>query len=168
MRCVTLLMAADSAFVDTVPTYYENEEDYKSSHLYKGFKEAGKYLFKLEADGYQTMFVPFELKKIYKRETLRELKTVYLKPVPKKNEMMLDLMMPGIDGFEVIRRLRSSEDTKDLPIIILSALNSEQDIAKGFQLGANDFINKPIIMEKLLNSVTTQINLQEAKRKLQG
>ena len=90
MRCVTLLMAADSAFVDTVPTYYENEEDYKSSHLYKGFKEAGKYLFKLEADGYQTMFVPFELKKIYKRETLRELKTVYLKPVPKKNEMMLD------------------------------------------------------------------------------
>ena len=90
MRCVTLLMAADSAFVDTVPTYYENEEDYKSSHLYKGFKEAGKYLFKLEADGYQTMFVPFELKKIYKRETLRELKTVYLKPVPKKNERMLD------------------------------------------------------------------------------
>ena len=77
-------------------------------------------------------------------------------------------MMPGIDGFEVIRRLRSSDDTKDLPIIILSALNSEQDISKGFQLGANDFINKPIIMEKLLNSVTTQINLQEAKRKLQG
>ena len=77
-------------------------------------------------------------------------------------------MMPGIDGFEVIRRLRSSDDTKDLPIIILSALNSEQDISKGFQLGANDFINKPIIMEKLINSVTTQINLQEAKRKLQG
>ena len=36
MRCVTLLMAADSAFVDTVPTYYENEEDYKSSHLVGG------------------------------------------------------------------------------------------------------------------------------------
>ena len=82
--------------------------------------------------------------------------------------LLLDLMMPGIDGFEVIRRLRSSDDTKDLPIIILSALNSEQDISKGFQLGANDFINKPIIMEKLINSVTTQINLQEAKRKLQG
>ena len=77
-------------------------------------------------------------------------------------------MMPGIDEFEVIRRLRSSDDTKDLPIIILSALNSEQDISKGFQLGANDFINKPIIMEKLINSVTTQINLQEAQRKLKG
>lgn len=74
--------------------------------------------------------------------------------------LLLDLMMPGIDGFEVIRRLRSDEKTKELPIIILSALNSEADIVKGFQLGANDFINKPIIMEKLLNSVTTQINLK--------
>ncbi|MBR6203103.1 MAG: response regulator [Bacteroidaceae bacterium] len=80
--------------------------------------------------------------------------------------MLLDLMMPGIDGFEVIRRLRADEKTKDLPIIILSALNSEQDISKGFQLGANDFINKPIIMEKLLSSVTTQLNLAAAKKQL--
>jgi CheY-like chemotaxis protein len=80
--------------------------------------------------------------------------------------VLLDLMMPGIDGFEVSRRLRASDDTKDLHIIILSALNSEQDISKGFQLGANDFINKPIIMEKLLSSVTTQINLQAAKQKI--
>ncbi len=84
----------------------------------------------------------------------------------KPDLMLLDLMMPGIDGFEVIRRLRADENTKDIPIIILSALNSEQDIARGFQLGANDFINKPIIMEKLISSVTTQINLQEAKRRL--
>ncbi|MBQ6965207.1 MAG: response regulator [Bacteroidaceae bacterium] len=84
----------------------------------------------------------------------------------KPDLLLLDLMMPGIDGFEVIKRLRANDDTKDLPIVILSALNSEQDISKGFQLGANDFINKPIIMEKLLSSVTTQINLQAAKRKL--
>ena len=82
----------------------------------------------------------------------------------KPDLLLLDLMMPGIDGFEVIKRLRADEATKDLPIIILSALNSEQDISKGFQLGANDFINKPIIMEKLLSSVTTQINLQAAKQ----
>ena len=73
-------------------------------------------------------------------------------------------MMPGIDGFEVIRRLRADEKTKKLPIIILSALNSEADIVKGFKLGANDFINKPIIMEKLINSVTTQINLAAATK----
>lgn len=78
--------------------------------------------------------------------------------------VLLDLMMPIMDGFEVIRRLRAADETKDLPIIILSALNSEQDISKGFQLGANDFINKPIILEKLINSVTTQINLYAAKK----
>lgn len=82
----------------------------------------------------------------------------------KPNLVLLDLMMPGIDGFEVIRRVRADEKTKDLPIIIISALNSEQDISKGFQLGANDFINKPIIMEKLLSSVSTQINLQAAQQ----
>ena len=86
----------------------------------------------------------------------------------KPDLLLLDLMMPGIDGFEVIRRLLADDSTKDLPIIILSALNSEQDISKGFQLGANDFINKPIIMEKLLASVTTQINLQGTKRQLNG
>ena len=78
--------------------------------------------------------------------------------------VLLDLMMPIMDGFEVIRRLRTADETKDLPIIILSALNSEQDISKGFQLGANDFINKPIILEKLINSVTTQINLYAATK----
>jgi CheY-like chemotaxis protein len=78
--------------------------------------------------------------------------------------LLLDLMMPGIDGFEVIRRLRADEKTKKLPIIILSALNSEADIVKGFKLGANDFINKPIIMEKLISSVTTQINLAAATK----
>lgn len=83
----------------------------------------------------------------------------------KPDLILLDLMMPGIDGFEVIRRLRAQDDTKNIPIIILSALNSEQDISKGFQLGANDFINKPIIMEKLISSVTTQINLHEASKK---
>lgn len=72
--------------------------------------------------------------------------------------ILLDLMMPGIDGFEVISRLRADEATKDIPIIILSALNSEADISRGFKLGANDFINKPVIMEKLINSVTSQIN----------
>lgn len=72
--------------------------------------------------------------------------------------VLLDLMMPGIDGFEVIERVRAFEKTKNPPIIILSALNSEADIVRGMQLGANDFVNKPIIMEKLLNSVAKQIN----------
>lgn len=78
----------------------------------------------------------------------------------KVNLVLLDLMMPGIDGWEVIRRLRSNDDTKELPIVILSALNSNEDVTKGLKLGANDFITKPIIMETLLNCVAKTLNAQ--------
>ena len=79
--------------------------------------------------------------------------------------ILLDLMMPGIDGFEVLRRLRADPATADLQIVILSALNSNEDIVKGFKEGANDFIMKPIILEKLLTCVITQMQLVEAKKR---
>lgn len=82
----------------------------------------------------------------------------------KPDLILLDLMMPGIDGFEVIRRLRADAATADIQIVILSALNSNEDIVKGFNLGANDFIMKPIIMEKLLSCVNTQMQLVASKR----
>ena len=81
----------------------------------------------------------------------------------KPDLILLDLMMPGIDGFEVIRRLREDPATADVQIVILSALNSNEDVVKGFNVGANDFIMKPIIMEKLLSCVVTQLQLVEAK-----
>ena len=83
----------------------------------------------------------------------------------KPDLILLDLMMPEIDGFEVIRRLKENPETADINIVILSALNSNEDIVKGFSLGANDFIMKPIIMERLLTCVTTQFQLIEAKNK---
>ncbi|MBR0299924.1 MAG: response regulator [Bacteroidales bacterium] len=83
----------------------------------------------------------------------------------KPDLILLDLMMPGIDGFEVIRRLRADPATADIRIVILSALNSNEDVVKGFNVGANDFIMKPIIMEKLLTCVITQMQLVESKDK---
>jgi CheY-like chemotaxis protein len=83
----------------------------------------------------------------------------------KPDLILLDLMMPGIDGFEVIRRLRANPDTADIQIVILSALNSNEDVVKGFNVGANDFIMKPIIMEKLLSCVITQLQIAAAKAK---
>ena len=82
----------------------------------------------------------------------------------KPDLILLDLMMPGIDGFEVIRRLRADPETADIQIVILSALNSNEDVVKGFNVGANDFIMKPIIMEKLLSCVVNQLKLAEAKK----
>ncbi|MBO4634724.1 MAG: response regulator [Bacteroidales bacterium] len=83
----------------------------------------------------------------------------------KPDLILLDLMMPGIDGYEVIRRLRESPKTADIRIVILSALNSNEDVVKGFNLGANDYIVKPIIMEKLLSCVVTQLQMVEASKK---
>lgn len=77
----------------------------------------------------------------------------------KPDLILLDLMMPGMDGFEVLRQLRANPDTAGIRVIILSALNSNEDITKGYQLGANDFISKPIILEKLLNAVVTQFQI---------
>lgn len=81
----------------------------------------------------------------------------------KPDLILLDLMMPGIDGFEVIRRLRDDPETADIQIVILSALNSNEDVIKGFNVGANDFIMKPIIMEKLLSCVVNQLAIAKAK-----
>ena len=81
----------------------------------------------------------------------------------KPDLILLDLMMPGIDGFEVIRRLRANPDTQDIQIVILSALNSNEDIIRGFNEGANEFITKPIIMEKLLTCVVTQMSIIQNK-----
>ena len=82
----------------------------------------------------------------------------------KPDLILLDLMMPGIDGFEVIRRLRENPKTADIRIVILSALNSNEDVVRGFNLGADDYIVKPIIMEKLLSCVITQLQVAESRR----
>lgn len=81
----------------------------------------------------------------------------------KPDLILLDLMMPVMDGFEVIRRLRANPETSLIQIVILSALNSNEDVVKGFDVGANDFIMKPIIMEKLLSCVITQLQIAGTK-----
>lgn len=73
--------------------------------------------------------------------------------------ILLDILMPAMDGFEVLKILRANPTTEKVRVVILSALNSNEDIVKGYNLGANDFITKPIIMEKLLNCVATQLQL---------
>lgn len=77
--------------------------------------------------------------------------------------VLLDILMPVMDGFEVLKILRADPRTKDVRIVILSALNSNEDIVRAFNMGANDFITKPIIMEKLINCVDTQLQLARSK-----
>jgi sigma-B regulation protein RsbU (phosphoserine phosphatase) len=57
--------------------------------------------------------------------------------------VLLDIVMPGIDGYEVCRRLRSAEATRELPIMFLSSLEDAKDKGRGFELGGNDYVTKP-------------------------
>jgi sigma-B regulation protein RsbU (phosphoserine phosphatase) len=61
----------------------------------------------------------------------------------KPDLVLLDIMMPGMDGYEVCRRLRASEATREIPIMFLSSLEDAKDKARGFELGANDYVTKP-------------------------
>ena len=58
--------------------------------------------------------------------------------------VLLDVMMPGMDGYEVCRRIRQAPDTASLPVVMVTALDKESDRQAGLAAGANDFLNKPV------------------------
>ena len=68
--------------------------------------------------------------------------------------VVLDMMMPVHDGFEVLRRMRASEAQKDIPVIVLTARRGEKDIVGALELGANDYLVKPFMPEELLARLT--------------
>ena len=78
--------------------------------------------------------------------------------------ILLDVMMPGMSGFELAQKLKNDPEVQHIPIIFLTALNSTADIVTGFKVGANDFISKPFNKEELVIRVNHQISLIAAKR----
>ena len=80
--------------------------------------------------------------------------------------ILLDVKMPGIDGYETCRRLKADLMTKDAAIIFLTALQDTQEKVKGLSLGAVDFITKPFDNEEILARVARQVEMQHLSRKL--
>lgn len=80
----------------------------------------------------------------------------------KPSLLLLELMLPVIDGYEVIRRLRSDPQLSQSRIIVMSALSTNDNIVRALNLGADDFVVKPIATDKLLKSVLGQIELIRA------
>ncbi len=81
--------------------------------------------------------------------------------------ILLDLRMPGMDGFEVLRRLKARDESRDIPVMILSAVSERELRIEGLKLGAVDFLNKPFEQEELLVRVSTQMHLSLARARLE-
>lgn len=101
--------------------------------------------FNLQKEGYQTL------------KAFDGLQALTMAAQHQPDLILLDVMLPGKDGWDVIRELRSDQKTQDIPVIFLTAKDSEIDEVIGLELGASDYIIKPISMRKLLVRVKTAL-----------
>jgi two-component system sensor histidine kinase/response regulator len=81
--------------------------------------------------------------------------------------ILLDLNMPGMNGFEVCKKIRSEKGINEVPIIFLSAESERESILKGFEVGAQDYVTKPFDTRELLARVKTQLDLKSKTEKLE-
>ena len=93
--------------------------------------------------------------------TLERIK--YIQP----NLILLDIMMPGIDGFETCRRLKANDYTKDIPVIFMTALSETESKVKGFKVGAVDYVTKPLQENEILARITTHLSIRDLAKNLQ-
>ncbi len=77
--------------------------------------------------------------------------------------ILLDIMMPGINGYEVCEKLKSSASTREIPVIFVSAMSEVEDEAKCFDVGAVDYIQKPVSGPIVLRRVQTHLSLVDVK-----
>ncbi len=80
--------------------------------------------------------------------------------------ILLDIMMPKMSGFEVCRKLKSDPQTRDIPIIMVTALNELSDIEQGVESGTDDFISKPVNRLELLTRVKSLLRVSHLKTEL--
>lgn len=86
---------------------------------------------------------------------------------PRPDLILLDVMMPAMDGYEVLRRLQADEATRGIPVILVTALHDDDSEQRGFELGAADFIHKPIRAAVTLSRIRAHIDAKAARDSLQ-
>ncbi|MCH2209278.1 MAG: SpoIIE family protein phosphatase [Lentisphaerales bacterium] len=120
--------------VDDLPTNIKVLAD----HL----MEAGEYIINITNDGYSALDLVEKVS---------------------PDLILLDVMMPGIDGFETCRRLKEMESNSDIPVIFLTARHEISDIVNGFEVGGSDYITKPFNSVELLSRIKTHLELKEKR-----
>jgi CheY-like chemotaxis protein len=115
--------------------------------------------------------VPFNIEVLYQTLKSKEYQISIanngldaLKLIPKLQPdlILLDIMMPGIDGIETCRRLKADESTKDIPIIFVTAKTDTESMLERFKVGGVDYITKPFQLEVVLARVETHLTLAKA------
>ncbi len=71
--------------------------------------------------------------------------------------VLLDIMLPGLDGFEVCRRIKSAPATRHIPVILLTAKKTPEDVAKGAEVGADEYITKPFKSAKIMETIESYL-----------
>ncbi len=84
----------------------------------------------------------------------------------KPDLILLDIMMPEMDGFEVCERLKANPETKDIPVIFLTSKTDSEGIVKGFELGAADYVTRPFNRPELMARIKTHLSLKESRDKV--
>src|SRR6516162_6989293 len=87
-----------------------------------------------------------------------------VKVAPPPDLILLDVLMPGMDGYEVCTRLKADPETKDIPVIFLTGQTETQDETRGFEVGAVDYIHKPFSPAVVKARVQTHLVLREKSR----
>ena len=82
--------------------------------------------------------------------------------------IVLDIMMPKLDGYETCKRLKADADTKDVPVILLSAKGRNVDQKVGFEVGADDYITKPFSPRKLVERINAILGQTSSERAQAG
>lgn len=77
------------------------------------------------------------------------------------NLIILDVMMPGMDGIELCRQIRATPETETIPVLILSARGDAETVERGFEAGANDYLSKPILHHDLVTKVRRMLGMDE-------
>jgi len=80
--------------------------------------------------------------------------------------VLLDIMMPRMSGFQVCAKLKGAPKTRDIPIIMVTALNENADVERAVETGADDFLTKPVNKLELLSRVKAHLKVRELKRQL--
>ncbi len=80
--------------------------------------------------------------------------------------ILLDIMMPDMDGYEVCKRLKENENTKDIPVVFITAKSDEDSIEKAYDIGGIDYVTKPFKPKELLARVNRELQLQELQQEL--